>query len=458
MFLRESLQVIRAALLVAFVATMALDGEAFDYETMSRHVVDVTMYSTADIDGGSGIVLGDEYVVTNCHVVEPTVGDAPVSIEIRTKVGRGIKTFDGFLDGRVVRQDLCFIRVPGLTSPWPPTLIGSVRGIKMGSRVCAIGHRDAPAESGKHWVSWAWSTSCGVVSRLQTCSAMKTLIPHGSCGAVPDRIIQTDGLFAQGSSGGGLFDEVSGELLGIATYRGSSGSVFALPGDWITRTEKYSNILARTVASAEISPDAVSVIDRIRHYRTRNEAYLALAARQIDDRDPVQAMDTLDRSLRVRDVADLVRYTRLMVQTAKLQRMAGDRDKARDTLARVSAEHSAVRRSDRSLAPSMLYLAKAQSQLGEVARAKATLSKAWRLARSNRRRSPYRRAGLLASLACHQIDVGDEFGATRTRNAFEDALSTINRPLRKKGIERLRGRMERCWRLSGSQPEQEVSR
>ena len=146
-------------------------------------------------------------------------------------------------------------------------------------------------------------------------------------------------------------------------------------------------------ASAETSPDAVGVIDRIRHYRTRNEAYLGLAARQIDDRDPVQALDTLDRSLRVRDVADLVRYTRLMVQTAKLQRMAGNKDKARDTLARVLAEHSAVGRSDRSLVPSMLYLAKAQSQLGEVARAKATLSKAWRLARSNRRRSPYRRAG-----------------------------------------------------------------
>lgn len=457
MFFKQSRQTVSAALVGAFVVTMSPVVDAFDYNRVSKHVVAVTMYSDADIGEGSGVILGDEYVLTNCHIVESNLADA-VAIEIRAKVGSEIKSFDGALDERVGRHDLCFVQVPGLISPWPPTPVGSVKEVATGSEVCAIGHSLAPTDRAGQWASWGWSMSCGVFSQLRTCSELKNQIPEVSCGTVSDPIIRMDTLIPHGSSGGGLFDGSSGALLGITTYPVLAGSVFAVPGYRITATTKYSRILARTARSARKSGEVGGVIKRIRHYRIRNRAFVELAARQVKEGDPAPALESLEASLRVRDTTDLVRYTRLMVETAKLQLMAGDKKKAKATLARVSSQHAAGRRSDWALAPSMLYLARGQSELGEIKKAKATLSRAWRLARGMYPRSPHRRAGLLAAISCHQIEVGDKLGAAQTRHAFEKALPTINRGHRTDGIESLRRRVERCWRLPGPQADQDVSR
>ena len=136
---------------------------------------------------GSGVVIGDNEIVTNCHVVDD---GSPVLVQQPGEGGmppkrspaRIIASFSG---------DLCLLKTEGLSAPQAE--IGESKSLSIGDSVYAIGNPNG-----------IYGTlSSGIVSQVH---------PND---------IQTTTALAGGSSGGGLFNH-EGQLVGITT--GSMGA------------------------------------------------------------------------------------------------------------------------------------------------------------------------------------------------------------------------------------------
>lgn len=173
-------------------------------EVFSMAAPSVVVVRALDAQGkllsfGSGVVIASAQVVTNCHVTK---------VGTRLEVKSGPRALPASLRYTDRERDLCQLAVPGLTAP--AVKIGSVKQLKIGARVVALG---APQ-------GLELSLSDGIVSALR--------------GAGDASIIQTTAPISPGSSGGGLFDE-EGRLIGITTFYLAEGQNlnFALPADWI---------------------------------------------------------------------------------------------------------------------------------------------------------------------------------------------------------------------------------
>lgn len=162
---------------------------------------------------GSGVVIGPERVVTNCHV---------------TRDARRIDVLHGGAQWRVPAQlhdaehDLCLMRVPGLQAHVAAMAQADV--LKPGQPVAALGY------TGGMTIQY----SAGDVVAL-----------HRLDGG---RVIQSSNWFSSGASGGGLFDEKL-NLVGILTFRlrGGESHYFAAPAAWLKTmlgvpAEDYSQI------------------------------------------------------------------------------------------------------------------------------------------------------------------------------------------------------------------------
>ena len=180
----------------AFAKTPA---EVFSMASPSVVVVRALDAQGKVIGFGSGVVIAPAQVVTNCHV-----SDKGARVEVKS----GPRALPASLRYADRERDLCQLAVPGLTAP--AVKIGSVKQLKIGARVVALG---APR-------GLELSLSDGIVSALR--------------GAGDASIIQTTAPISPGSSGGGLFDE-QGRLIGITTFYLDEGQNlnFALPADWI---------------------------------------------------------------------------------------------------------------------------------------------------------------------------------------------------------------------------------
>ncbi len=196
--------VLRAiALLVVLAASPAIAKPPQQlFESISPSIVVVV---AANAEGkptgqGSGVVIERGAVATNCHVVERAA-----RIVVRHKK----REYPATVRWSDWDRDLCQIAVPGLKAP--PVAMGSVKALKVGSRVYAIG---APE-------GLELTLSEGLVSGLREAG-------DGY------QIIQTTAPISPGSSGGGLFDE-EGRLVGLTTFyllRGQNLN-FALPVEWL---------------------------------------------------------------------------------------------------------------------------------------------------------------------------------------------------------------------------------
>lgn len=155
---------------------------------------------------GSGVVIGDASLITNCHVVDG-------HDTIRVKIGG--QSYDARPDVADEEFDLCRLTVPGLRAP--AVRIGETAAVRVGQKVVAIG---APA-------GLELTISEGIVSSLRPVS-------EGT-------VIQTTAPISPGSSGGGLFD-TSGRLIGIntLTHRFGQNLNFAYPADWIQQMRNRS--------------------------------------------------------------------------------------------------------------------------------------------------------------------------------------------------------------------------
>lgn len=155
---------------------------------------------------GSGVVVAENAVVTNCHVMRATK---------QPWVSRGEDSYSITAVRADAWHDLCLVTTHNL--PFKPVPRGNSLSLTRGQEITAIGHSNgAPAPL----------TSRGEIQGLYP-------TPSGN-------MIRSSAKFLMGASGSGLFD-MQGRLVGINTFKtaGRGGSIhFALPVEWLETLEK----------------------------------------------------------------------------------------------------------------------------------------------------------------------------------------------------------------------------
>jgi len=180
---------------------------------------------------GSGVTIGPQRVITNCHVVR----------NARTiQVSRGAEVWSATMEAGDEYRDLCFLRVPDY--PGAPPRIAEPGETKVGLEVFAVGYSGGNFAVSKGGVKGLFSCACD----------------NG-------RVIQTSAHFDPGASGGGLFDS-TGRLLGILTFKSGSGGDFhfAVPIGWMKQLSK-------------IPPQAIRGKATFWESATRDSGYFLLA-------------------------------------------------------------------------------------------------------------------------------------------------------------------------------------
>ena len=156
---------------------------------------------------GSGVVIGDNEVVTNCHVVD---GGGPIRVFQPPRNGTDSPKESAAKVVAASMRDLCLLKTEGLSIPAAD--IGEANSVGYGSSVYAVG---CPCDI------YAVLSS-GIVSQFRPA--------HEGDDEPTMRDIQTTAAISRGSSGGGLFDR-EGRLIGItcSSEPFSESIHFALP-------------------------------------------------------------------------------------------------------------------------------------------------------------------------------------------------------------------------------------
>ncbi len=188
-----------ALLLAAMTAQAKTASEIYEQVAKSTVVVGNLDAQGKQKSMGSGVVMPDGDVVTNCHVVK----DAN---RLTVRVGKTERP--ATLRYSDWDRDVCSLSTTGLNAP--SATVGSSKTLKVGAKVYAIG---APK-------GLELTLSDGIVSSLRE-------LDHG-------QYIQTTAAISPGSSGGGLYDE-NGALVGLTTFYYAEGQSlnFAVPIDWV---------------------------------------------------------------------------------------------------------------------------------------------------------------------------------------------------------------------------------
>ncbi len=172
-------------------------------------VVMIRGYNAAGgLSYGSGVVVGKDEVITNCHVFRSTK---------EPWISRGEDTYAITSVKADTWHDLCLVNTVPL--PFKPAIIGSSSSLKHGQDIVAFGH------------------SNGVPAPLTSTGKVKALFD-----GAPGKVIRSTAQFRMGASGSGLFD-LDGKLVGINTFKtaGRGGSIyFALPIEWLDKLEKQT--------------------------------------------------------------------------------------------------------------------------------------------------------------------------------------------------------------------------
>ncbi|MEN8260474.1 MAG: trypsin-like peptidase domain-containing protein [Pseudomonadota bacterium] len=193
-----------------FVATLAAASAAGATILFNASNANVVVKISAHGDKGkiyygSGVVIGPNEVVTNCHV---------------TRNARAITVSKGYLRHRVrqqqadIKHDLCLLRTTGMSLP-TATIAESASPLQLGEPVTVYGY---PGGVGITFFN----------------GSIEALYPYEG-----GRIIETTASIGLGTSGGGVFD-ATGRLIGIATFVPSRqrGRYYAVATDWFDALRK----------------------------------------------------------------------------------------------------------------------------------------------------------------------------------------------------------------------------
>lgn len=172
------------------------------YSTLAPSVWRVFAFDGANklFSQGSGVVIGADTIVTNCHVLEKAASVA---------VGKGKTVLPARLQYSDPTRDVCQITVKNLNAP--AVTLGDSDSVAVGQRIYAIGNP----------LGLELTLSDGLVSGLR----------RDEDGL---RYIQISAPISHGSSGGGLFDD-EGRLIGITSAGLENGQNLnlALPVKWV---------------------------------------------------------------------------------------------------------------------------------------------------------------------------------------------------------------------------------
>lgn len=155
---------------------------------------------------GSGVVIAEDTVLTNFHVVEDASS---------LKVTTGDDEFDATLLAYDENLDVAILKADGLNLP--AVTLGDSDSLQVGDWAICIGNPLGEQLAG--------TTTVGIVSALNREVSSTTTDKYGLRGTVTNTMIQVDAAINSGNSGGGMFS-VNGELMGIPTLK-YTGSAFS---------------------------------------------------------------------------------------------------------------------------------------------------------------------------------------------------------------------------------------
>jgi serine protease Do len=197
---------------------------------------------------GSGVVIGIERIVTNCHVLKKAA-----SVLVRRENTMHAARLE-FAD---VERDLCTLKVKGLSAP--AVNIAALSSVRVGQKIIVIG---APR-------GFELTLSDGLISALR----------RNKDDVV--EFIQISAPISPGSSGGGLFN-MNGDLLGIPTLSRTDAQNlnFATPAEWIhdiaSRSE-LAEVKKKEESKPVITPKSASTDSEVR--RVQGDELLAVVRR-----------------------------------------------------------------------------------------------------------------------------------------------------------------------------------
>ena len=195
---------------LAFLLAVLLSpaANAFDQQSLMRVFFSIVLVRGYNPDGslayGSGVVIGPNKVVTNCHVLRKTN---------QAWVSQGEDAFAIVSVHVDAMHDLCLLNTDNL--PVQPVSLGNTAELGKGNEAFAIGH------------------SNGVPAPLTSYGQIKSLYPFEG-----GNVVRTSARFSLGASGSALFDG-NGRLIGINTFKtpGRAAYFYAVPVEWVKNLE-----------------------------------------------------------------------------------------------------------------------------------------------------------------------------------------------------------------------------
>ena len=192
---------------------------------------------------GSGVVIAEDTVLTNFHVVEDASS---------LKVTTGDDEFDATLLAYDENLDVAILKADGLNLP--AVTLGDSDSLQVGDWAICIGNPLGEQLAG--------TTTVGIVSALNREVSSTTTDKYGLRGTVTNTMIQVDAAINSGNSGGGMFS-VNGELMGIPTlkYTGSAFSGNTVEGIGMCIPINAAKPLIEDVLSGKVTGNATTGAD-----------------------------------------------------------------------------------------------------------------------------------------------------------------------------------------------------
>ncbi|MCF8192118.1 MAG: trypsin-like peptidase domain-containing protein [Burkholderiales bacterium] len=181
-------------------AALAADFDAGFITRLSTSVLKISASAPGNKTfSGSGVVVGRNEVLTNCHVTRNS--EQIVAL-------KGSLRYNAYSQKADLHRDLCLLITDDM--PFTPTPVRATGSLATGESVFFYGYP-------------------GGIEAFFTEGRVSSLHPY-----LGSRVIETSAGFGLGASGGGLFDR-DGAVVGITTFlsAGHSGYYYAMPADWL---------------------------------------------------------------------------------------------------------------------------------------------------------------------------------------------------------------------------------
>lgn len=175
-------------------------GDGYDQEPETREELAST---------GSGVVVGQGFVLTNYHVVEDA---SSLKVTVNNDNGDS-EEYNASLVAYDESLDIAIVYAPKLTLT--PVKLGDSDQLQVGDWAICIGNP----------LGFTNTVTTGTVSALNRAVESDSVDKYGRKQTITNAMIQVDAAINSGNSGGGMFS-VTGELMGIPTLK-YSGSYFS---------------------------------------------------------------------------------------------------------------------------------------------------------------------------------------------------------------------------------------